>query len=270
MSDLTPLKLEVHGAGAGTGELVDNINHALSLGIPEFYPGLVPHDGTFVVVGSSPSLGDHLDDIAHEKAEGRVVCAVNGAHDILIEKAGVIPTLFLTVDPRAMAGVEPRPEVNNFRHVNDETVYLIASRAHPSTFEAVRGRRVIMFHALGAPEENDVLLSRTRIGGGSTSGTRAMYIGHALGFRRFILYGMDSCLGEVRNKHFEGPPLDPDVATVDVHVGGREFLCNMAMAAQANEFQMVYQAMPDITVQAVGDGLIAAILAERKTMGMHV
>jgi hypothetical protein len=38
------------------------------------------------------------------------------------------------------------------------------------------------------------------------------------------------------------------------------------MAQQANEFQMVYTVMPDITVEAKGPGLIAAIINERKRL----
>jgi hypothetical protein len=34
------------------------------------------------------------------------------------------------------------------------------------------------------------------------------------------------------------------------------------MAQQANEFQMLYGVMPDITIEAKGPGLIAAIIDE--------
>jgi hypothetical protein len=40
------------------------------------------------------------------------------------------------------------------------------------------------------------------------------------------------------------------------------------MAQQANEFQMIYTVMPDITVEAVGPGLIAAIIKERHALDM--
>jgi hypothetical protein len=35
------------------------------------------------------------------------------------------------------------------------------------------------------------------------------------------------------------------------------------MAQQANEFQLVFSVMPDITIEARGDGLIAEILRVR-------
>jgi hypothetical protein len=40
------------------------------------------------------------------------------------------------------------------------------------------------------------------------------------------------------------------------------------MAQQANEFQMIYSVMPEITVEAKGPGLIAAIIEERRKMAL--
>jgi hypothetical protein len=56
--------------------------------------------------------------------------------------------------------------------------------------------------------------------------------------------------------------------TIDVYVGKhkRKFTCNMAMAQQANEFQLIYGVMPDITIEAKGDGLIAEILKTRREL----
>jgi hypothetical protein len=48
----------------------------------------------------------------------------------------------------------------------------------------------------------------------------------------------------------------------------RKFTCNAAMAQQANEFQMIYSVMPEITVEAKGPGLIAAIIEERRKMAL--
>jgi hypothetical protein len=38
----------------------------------------------------------------------------------------------------------------------------------------------------------------------------------------------------------------------------------MAMAQQANEFQLIYSTMPDVQIEARGDGLIAEILKVRR------
>jgi hypothetical protein len=105
------------------------------------------------------------------------------------------------------------------------------------------------------------------IGGGTTSGMRAINIGYILGFRKFVLYGYDSCNRADGIKRFTGEMTGP---TMDVFVGAekRKFTCNAAMAQQANEFQMIYTVMPDITVEAKGPGLIAAIIEERRKMAL--
>ena len=105
------------------------------------------------------------------------------------------------------------------------------------------------------------------VGGGTTSGMRAINIGYLLGYRKFVLYGYDSCNRADGIKRFTGEMTGP---TMDVYVGpeGKKFTCNAAMAQQANEFQMIYSVMPDITVEAVGPGLIAAIIKERQSLDM--
>jgi hypothetical protein len=84
-----------------------------------------------------------------------------------------------------------------------------------------------------------------------------------------VLYGYDSCNRADGIKRFTGEKTGP---TLDVYVGDgpkkRKFICNAAMAQQANEFQMIYTVMPDIAVEAKGPGLIAAIIEERRKMSL--
>ena len=61
--------------------------------------------------------------------------------------------------------------------------------------------------------------------------------------------------------------LPADVKTTDVIVGDKVFITNMAMGAQAQEFQEIYRVMPDIHMRSFGDGLITAILKEREKLG---
>ncbi len=48
----------------------------------------------------------------------------------------------------------------------------------------------------------------------------------------------------------------------------RTYLTNMAMAQQAKDFERIYHELPGITMQAKGDGLIPAIIQQRKQMGL--
>jgi hypothetical protein len=110
-------------------------------------------------------------------------------------------------------------------------------------------------------------LGKFGIGGGTTSGLRAINVGYVLGYRKFRLYGLDSCLADDKStKRFTGEKAG---AIIDVIVGGRTFWCNHAMAQQAQDFQQLYKVMPDMTVESFGDGLITAILAERRKQGLR-
>jgi hypothetical protein len=86
-----------------------------------------------------------------------------------------------------------------------------------------------------------------------------------MGFRKFILIGYDSCIKEDGTKRFTGEKAGK---TVVIYVGDgpdrKRFVSKMAMAPQANEFQLIYTVMPDVTIEARGDGLIAEILKVRR------
>ena len=53
-------------------------------------------------------------------------------------------------------------------------------------------------------------------------------------------------------------------------MGGRTFTCSMAMAQQAQDFQAAtYACMPGLHLEVKGDGLIAAIVEERRKAGFR-
>ncbi len=265
MVEVAPLKIDVAQFGVA-GQHVAAIKAASARGLPEFVPALVSHDGWMVIVGSGPSLPTFIDQIKEQRAKGRPICCVKGAHDFLCEH-GVEPDLFVSV--------EPRDRRHNIRKKNSHTVYLLASRVAPEMFDYLADCKVMLWHSRGRYEELEALDEKQRqhsIGGGSTSGLRAICLGYAMGFRNFILVGFDSCLGPDGNKRFDSGKFEG--VTCEVTVGtpleGRRFVGNMAMIAQANEFQRAtYMILPDAHFDVWGDGLIAAIVNERKQQGKH-
>ncbi len=255
-NDVKPLEIAVDAYGT-EAEIADNLRYSLSLNLQEFQPSLCIHDGTLVCVGSGPTVKDYAEEIKEEKRLGRTVLAINGGHDFLCEH-GLPPDLFLTVDPRGMP--------HNFKFINDHTIYLLASRVNKSDFELVmsKTRNVVIFHCDSTDQENDTLGNRLRVGGGTTSGLRAIFIGYLMGFRKFRLYGYDSCLSSSRQKRWDDKgPMADEIKTIDVIVGGRKFLCNMALAQQADEFQNIWEFCPDVHIESIGDGLITEILRLR-------
>ena len=259
---LQPLRLVISKTSAVDG-VVANIDRNSKRGLREFQPALISHDGTFVVVGSGPSLAGFADEIRGEKAKGRPICAIKGAHDWLCEQ-GIEPDLFFSIDPRDRR--------NNVQRKTERTVYLLASRCAPEMFEHLKDRQIVLVHTLSSDEENTWYVNKGKylVGGTSTSGMRAFNIAYWWGFRKFIMFGMDSCNApDGVTKRIDGSLTGQ---TTDVIIGktGRKFICNIAMAKQAEDFQKLWQMMPDIHIESHGDGLLTAILEERKARGFRV
>jgi len=235
-----------------------HIEYSLGLGLPELLPAICSHDGHFVIVGSGPSLANHITDLQQEQERGRPICAVKGAHDYLIEH-GIYPELFLSIDPRDRR--------NNVQKQSEDTVYLLASRCSPDLFKHLKGRNIMLWHAASTDDENRFLQKRGKLPilGMSTSGLRAVNVGVFMGYRNFIMYGMDSCNApDGITKRIDGSLTGQ---RQDVIVGGRKFICNIAMAKQADDFQYLYSLLPGIHIDVKGDGLLAAINTERKRQG---
>lgn len=256
-----PVKFIIHQYGSAE-EHRANILSALERGLPELSPALCSHDGHLVVVGSGPSLPLHLEELKEEKRSGRPILSIKGTHNYLIEN-GISPTFWLTIDSR--------PRVEQLTAESEDTIYLVASRCNPVIFEALKGRKIMLWHS-SAAEDNaeDIWHKRgaTVVAGGTTSGMRALFVGYVLGFRHFILYGMDSCNApDGLTKRFDGSQTGP---TVEVRTGfrigdehrvtkGRTFICNQAMAQQGNDFIQALHIMPDTKFDIKGDGLLAAL-----------
>lgn len=257
---LQPLALDVSQFGVAS-QPMEAIRVNMARGLQEFVPSLCAHDGTMVLVGSGPSLPAFIDEIRAARLTGRPILAVNGAHDLLCEQK-IVPDLFVTVDPRDLR--------HNLRQKNMQTIYLLASRAAPEVFEYLRGCRIVLWHSQGHPQEMPVFDGTTvsKVGGGSTSGLRAMGLAYLMGFRNMILYGFDSCNDASGKKRFDS---GTQFLTMPVVVGGRTFTCSVAMAGQAQDFQSsTYGSMPGLHLEVRGDGLLAAIVAERRKAGFRV
>ena len=255
---LYPLELRVKQYGE-EADRVSAICMNLARSLPEFRPALVCNDGTFVVAGAGPSLPHFVEDIRAERGKGRPICSVKGSHDFLCEH-GIEPDLFVSCDPRA--------RVENVARKNQNTIYLIASRCSTELFDHLTGEKVVMWHSWNDDGENKALAGRFCVGGGTTSGMRAIHLGYCMGFRNFSLHGFDSCLAEDgKTKRFTGEQAGQ---TVEIVVGQKQFICNGALASQAQEFQLLYQVFPDASFHSSGHGLISEIILERARQGKRV
>jgi hypothetical protein len=238
------------------------IASAIARGKPEFRPGLCRHDGTMVIVGSGPSVAEHIEDIRAEQARGKPVMAIKGAHDWLIDR-GVIPDLWVSMDSQDKI-------VEGVRHRSRDTCYLVASKVSPVVYDWLEGAQVITWHAwMGKGGTDHFPKDSHLIGGGSTSGLRGITLAWLMGFQRVILFGFDSCLKDGA-KRVNGDKPQGQAIPIQVGVSGPPRICDGSMASQALEFQHVtFSVMPGLKVKVVGDGLFADIMAERKRLGFN-
>jgi len=227
-----------------------------------FQQAVIVNNGDFVMVGSGPSVEHHLDAIRDCQIQGMPIVAIKGAHDWLIER-GIIPDVCIMLDPQ--------PKIMNcIKHrgqwpaSHKGCIYMIASQCDPLIFEALKNQRVVMWHALSNIGEGKLLEGELLVGGGTTSGLRAFNLGFLMGFRRFRLFGFDSCL---KDKESKIKRMSGETATkvIEVECGGRKFPCNPAMAGQANELQsMIKMFDGKIKMKSYGYGLITELLRERR------
>jgi hypothetical protein len=188
--------------------------------------------------------------------------------------------------------VDPLEKIHkeNFLKKAKECKYFIASQCHPTLFDTLlaRGEEVIIWHLLTdnllkwSQEEGSPIYQHYMIPGGSTSGLRAIVLAYAMGFRKFHLYGYDSCLAvtdpkkpanlrKVNGETYEELNKEGKPKAMTLTVGKKQFLTDPAMASQANEIQELIKSMwkPEdrFWIKPYGQGLIQHILRERYREG---
>jgi len=217
------------------------------------------NDSELMILGGGPSLDQYLDEIKKNIADGVKVITLNGAYNWAINHG---------IDPGAQIIVDARPFNSRFVEPLHPTCrYLIASQADPSVFENLPADRTFIWHT-SAELIEDILKDAYPAGyfvipGGSTVLLRAIPLLRQFGYRKFILYGCDSCLTE-DNKHHAYAQAENDqsmILPVIVNPGGRIFRCHTWMVSQAQEFIGMIQQLGDvIELDVKGDGLLAHIL----------
>lgn len=153
---------------------------------------------TVCVHGSAPSIDKTLPELLELVANGAKICAVNAAHDWLLDK-GIIPHFGVVADPK--------PWVAEYQTLQPSTIYFVASSCHDDVIAKYRGHpRALIWHACGAETGQGTLDQATTIAaraketgrgaylntGGSTTTMRAMDLLTFLGFRRQHFFGVDS------------------------------------------------------------------------------
>jgi uncharacterized Rossmann fold enzyme len=259
---MSSLPLKITGKCVAEDEtLFANMDAAIARGYPQIKEAQPAKLGAILLVASAPSVKGQLELIKKMKAAGSPIVAIKGAHDWLIDN-GVMPDYALAIDPQEhrIAFYKPQPSVH----------YMIASQCHPAMFDNLDGCQVTLWHPYvkkGQDRPKNCML----IGGGTTSGLRAISLFYVLGYRQFELFGFDSCNdGDLLRVNGEGLKEGDKLIEVKIDPQGETFYCNTAMALQAEHFQTYYDYLPDATFNAHGRGLIQAIIKKREQNMMEL
>lgn len=240
-------------------QLLDHLKSAVKREIPHFFPS-PQHDHEIALIGSGPSIKGQVEEIRALKERGVYIMAIKAAHDFLIGH-DIIPHMAIMVDPQPHI-------VKCFQKKRPDVFYMVASQCNPLVFDYFSDSKAVLWHLLTGKEgEKEVFNKEIALGGGSTSGMRAMTLAWAMGFRKFHLFGYDSSLTDTTLK-IDGTGVgEKEVLTL--WIDGREFKSNPAMSAQTTEFEKVMNSFKgQIQVRAYGDGAIPWLAACRVKRGI--
>jgi len=248
-----PLKI-VGRCVADDETLFQNMEAAVARGYPQILKQEPIKDGMIMLVASGPSVAGQID-VIRKMAKTSKIVAIKDAHDWLISQ-GVIPDYALAIDPQ-----EHRI---SFHKPHKAVEYMIASQCHKAMFDNLEGHNVTIWHPYvmkGQDRPKNTML----IGGGTTSGLRAISLFYVLGYRQFALFGFDSC-NDGDKLRVNGSGLKPSDQLTEIRIeqNGETFYCNASMALQAEHFQTYYDYLPDAQFYGFGHGLIQAIIKKRE------
>lgn len=210
-----------------------------------------PHDRIAVMVGGGPSVADHLDDIRALLGPKTDIFALNAASQYLTEYTGLVANYQVIGDAKQETAqlVDQRPGER-----------LFASQVHPDCFKF--GSTRLWHLEIGNVEAWFPKLRVERggyalIGGGAAIGNAALCLAFAMGYRKFHLFGYDSCHRDNRS-HAYHQPMNQFIPCVDVEWGGKTYKASVAMKAQAEKFQITGQALEQAgcEITLYGEGLL--------------
>jgi len=240
-------------------DLIMSLRANLDLEIPHL-ERQEDHGRTMVIVGGAPSINDMAPQIRKAISRKADLFSVNGSHDWLMDR-GMKPDYFALLDAR-------EDNVKFVERSNKTTNYLIASHCSPLVFEELENRssKVTMWHAY-EPDLKEIFMEYSAdgvpyvlLGGGNTVVLKLLYMGRYLGYRKFVLFGVDSSYDDDEHHAYDQTMNDGEF-TLTVHVNDRTFKCAPWMLVQANDFQEQLRSLVDegCEVTVSGRGLIPYI-----------
>lgn len=236
----------------------------IRLGLPQARPyGENPN--TIVLVCGGPSLSQTMPELREAIAAGGKVVALNGAYQWCLDN-DIRPSAVVVLDAR-------QPSARFVITPVEQCHYLLASQCHPDAFEHCRGRQVTIWHACSVGEPEVDMLSEyyfkhfNPVTMGTTVGMRAISLFRMLGYKKFEIFGLDSCyLDDAHHGYAQTENDNEPTLVVWSKPEGRDdlaqrFVCSAFMAKQAQDFLDLIKERGDLfELNVHGPGLIATML----------
>lgn len=236
---------------ANDAELRSNVEHALSLDLDDL-PRMPVRPDPLAIIANGPSARSFPAWFWDQ--HGARSLALNGAL-----------RLFRTSKPTWWAACDPQPLVADFlADPPADTTYLIASKCHPSVFEALKDRSVMLWH-LAEPVYLDLVRDRDPVRLGPTVTICALELADRLGFAKTETWGWDACyLDGINHAAEQG---HDGTGNIDFEFGGQTFRTTRNWMFEALRAADRFEDTPrDITIH--GGGMIAA-MQRFKTTRQH-
>jgi hypothetical protein len=229
---------------------------------------LPPNEKTIVLVCYGPSLKDTYKQIPYKKFSPDFdIVSVSGSHDFLRER-GIIPDIHVECDPRPhKAGMLRQP--------HRYTKYLMASCCDPGLISDLAGYDLVLWHLFNGDESFKIRElpgeeSCALIPGGGSVGLRCFPLFYFLGYRKFIVHGMDCSFADTQHAgHHTGKVqqeinVNPRVSMPDGSVlrSDRWFKTSPVLVSYANHLMRDLRngRFPNTSIELLGNGLLKEMM----------
>ena len=242
---------------AGLDTVLANVRHNTRLGFQQVQP-YPTNNVEVMLVGGGPSLKSQIPQIRKLREQGVKLVCMNNAYQYCLDH-DIKPSAYVMVDARPF----------NVRFVENtipDCKYFIASQCDPSVFDAlwkVRDQTYIWHTSAEEIQEalKEVYPKCYPVPGGSTVLLRAIPLFRMLGFKRFHIFGCDSCLEDGAHHAYAQPENDGQ-PVVSVRIGEKVFACHPWMLSQAKEFIDLIKCMGDVMELEIYGGMLHQILMD--------
>jgi hypothetical protein len=172
-----------------------------------------PHERVALIACYGPSLRTTWPSLPQQsKKLNATLISVSGAHDFL-RKHNVTPDMHVECDPRPH-------KTRTMRKLSRKTKYVMASCCHPDVIDALAGYDLTLWHLYNGPESLEIRDIKSEeaaamIPGGGSVGLRTITLLYFLGYRNFIIHGMDCSFDG--DEHHAGPHAGKAPKVIDVN-----------------------------------------------------